>query len=107
MPASAASLDGRFARTAVPALTVIVFATVVAIVTLQLRAGLRDQMLRREAEKFAAVASMQLDNAVDALGDTPVAQAPAILFNAVLKTSKLSGVVGVRVFDAQGQKNGA
>src|SRR4051794_41001125 len=83
----------RFVHFGVLALTVIVFAAVVAIVTSQLRSGLREQILQREAEKLASVASMQLDNTD---GDEPVT-----LLYAVLKTSKLSGVAGVGVYNSE------
>ena len=46
---------GRAARTGVLALTVGVFAAVVFAVTLQLRAGLRDQVLRAQADVLVAV----------------------------------------------------
>ena len=100
--------NGRSASAGALALTVVVFALVVGVVTQQLRVGLREQLLQRQAETLAAVASMQLDNSAANLGDTPLELVPTVLLNAVLKTSKFfSGVVGVRVFDAAGQYNGA
>ena len=58
---SPTSPPGRAARIGVLALTVGVFAAVVFAVTLQLRAGLRDQVLRAQADVLAAVTTLQLD----------------------------------------------
>jgi signal transduction histidine kinase len=82
--------------------TLAVFAAVVAIVTLQLRAGLREQTLRRAAETLAAVAAMQVQDAAEVAdrAGIPLDEVPAALFVAVLKISKLPGVAGVRVYDA-------
>lgn len=101
MPASAATpTPGRFTPAVILALTVLVFGAVVALVTWQQRAGLRAQILRQEAEKLAAVASMQLSISAEDMGEDRVAEVPGALLIAVLKASKLRGVVGVRVFDA-------
>jgi signal transduction histidine kinase len=86
-------------------LTVVVFAAVVVAVTLQLRAGVKEQILRREAGTLAAVASMQLENSAAEYGAVDLAEVPGALLVAVLKTAKLRGVVGVRVFDAKGGLN--
>lgn len=92
---------GRFAHFSVLGLTVVVFGGAVAAVTLQLRSGLREQILRREAEFLAAVSSMQLDNAADALPGVPLDEVPGALFVALLKTTqKLEGVAGLRIYDA-------
>ncbi|NUN52575.1 MAG: hypothetical protein HUU06_07295, partial [Planctomycetaceae bacterium] len=55
-------------------LTVLLFAAVVAAVTLQLRAGVKGQILRREAETLAAVASMQLENSAAEYGGLEVTE---------------------------------
>ncbi|MBL9202829.1 MAG: hypothetical protein JNL39_20120 [Opitutaceae bacterium] len=100
MPAPLSSRTGRLGHLGVLALTVLVFAAVVLAVTLRLRADLREQILRREAETLAAVASNHIDNlAADLAGIAP-ADVPGALLVAVLKTSRLRGVVGVRIFDA-------
>jgi signal transduction histidine kinase len=91
---------GRGAHFAALALTLAVFAVVVGFVTLRLRAGLREQILLREGETLAAVATMQLANDAAALADLGVADAPGELRDAVLKTAKLRGVLAIRVFDA-------
>lgn len=88
--ASDPSPPGRLVQAGVLTLTVVVFAAVVATVTLQLREGLREQILRREAETLAAVASMQLENDTDEMG----------IFITVLRVSRLPGVEAVRFFDA-------
>lgn len=98
-PAVFSSPD-RATRVGVLTLTAVVFAVVVAVVTWQLRAGLREQILRREAELLMGVASMQLINEVEKRTDLGVAdELPGELFNAVLKASRLAGVLGVRVLD--------
>lgn len=97
----------RFAHGGVLALTVGVFAVVVAAVTWQLRAGLREQFLRREADTLAAIAAMQLDNGAADMGDPALAEVPGALLSAVLKTSKMRGVSGVRIFDADQRANSA
>lgn len=97
MPASAS--PGRVTVVAVLAATLFVFAGVVAYVSLWLRSGLRDQILRREAEALTEVASLQLSNEAETLAKLGIAEAPDQLLNAVLRTSKLRGVFAVRVFD--------
>jgi signal transduction histidine kinase len=90
----------RGAHLAALALTVAVFAVVVAFVTLRLRAGLREQIMLREGETLAAVATLQLANDAASLADLGVAEVPGELRDAVLKTAKLRGVLAIRVFDA-------
>lgn len=80
------------------ALTILVLAMAVGAVTWRLRAGLQQQVLRREAAVLTAVASMQLANASDA---------PDAMFFAVLRASTLHGVVAIQVFDAAQQFQGA
>lgn len=90
--------SGRITRLSVLGVTVLVFGALVAMMTHQLRAGLREQILRREAEMLAAIVSMQLDDAAE--------EVPAAMFIAVLKTQKLAGVSGLRIYDAARQANG-
>lgn len=103
----ATSSPSRHAPAAVLAVTLFVFAVVVAYLTLWLRSGLREQVLQREAETLTEVASLQLANEAESLAQLGVADAPGELLNAVLKTSKLRGVFAVRVFDAAKRFNGA
>jgi signal transduction histidine kinase len=91
----ASSTDVRYAHVGVIALTVLVFAAVVAAVTLRLRPPLREQILRREADMLAAIASMQLDNNAE--------DAPGSLLVAVLRAANYRGVLDLRVFDANRQ----
>jgi signal transduction histidine kinase len=98
---------GRYSQLAVVILTLAVFAAVIAFVTLELRAGLREQTLLRGAETLSAVASMQLANGVEALAEVGLVDAPGELLAAVLKASKYRGVVALRVFDAQHRFAGA
>lgn len=101
MPApSVPTFSGRSAHFAVLASTVVVFGAAVALIAWQLRAGIREQILRREAGWLEAVASMQLAEAAENLGDEPLDKVPGLLLFAVLKTEKLAGVSGVRVFDS-------
>jgi signal transduction histidine kinase len=108
MPAPAASTpNGRFAPIAVPALTVVVFATVVAIVTLQLRAGLQQQILRDEAEKLGAVVTMLFENGAKDLGpNLTIENEPETWWPVFLRASTFQGVVGGRIFDRTGEKRG-
>jgi signal transduction histidine kinase len=92
---------GRSAHFIVLAMTVIVFGAAVAAVTLQLRGGLREQILQREAAWLEAIASMQLAEAASTLGGEPIENVPGALLFAVLKTQKLAGVSGLRVYDAE------
>lgn len=107
MVASRLPLPGRFAPITVLAVTLAVFALVVGYVSFRLRSGLRDQVLRREAETLTEIASLQLANEAEALAAVGLADAPGELLSAVLKTSKLRGVFAVRVFDADKHFNGA
>src|SRR5687768_4685372 len=92
---------GRSAHAGVLALTVVVFGAAIAAVTWQLRAGLREQIVRREAGWLEAIVSMQLAAAAETLGDEPVENVPLALLVAVMRTQKLAGVSGLRVFDSE------
>jgi signal transduction histidine kinase len=98
---------GRYAPVAVLAVTLFVFAVIVAYLALWLRTGLRQQILEREAEALKEVASFQLTTEAEAFRALGVSDAPGALLNAVLKTSKLRGVFAVRVFDHAHQFSGA
>jgi signal transduction histidine kinase len=104
MPEPVFSPPDRATRSGVVVLTVVVFAVVVGFVTLRLRDGLQRQILQGKAAELTAVASMQLANEAESLG---VNNAPGALFAAVLRTSKLGGVIGVRVLDAKKNVVGA
>lgn len=85
----------------------LVFATAVALVSWHLRAGLRGQILQREGETLAAVATMQLANSEAALAELGLAGDSGELVSAVLQASKLRGVLAIRAFDAEGRLAGA
>src|SRR5688500_15489711 len=103
MPALPVSTSvGRSAHFAVLAFTVIVFGAAVAAITWQLRAGLREQILGREAAWLEAIASMQID-AAETLSGESIQSVPGALVVAVLKTEQLAGVSGLRVYDAERQ----
>lgn len=91
---------GRASLAAVLAVTLVVFASVVAYVGVSLRSGLRDQVLKREAQTLTELACFQLASEAQALSGLGVDDAPGGLLTAVLKTSKVRGVFAVRVFDA-------
>jgi signal transduction histidine kinase len=98
MPASAVSpATGRFTRWSVLAVMTLVFGGAIAVMTERLRHGMREQILRREADMLAAVASLQLQLE---LADVPD-DVPAAMFLAGLKTQQLSGVSGLRIYDAR------
>ncbi|MDO8544935.1 MAG: HAMP domain-containing sensor histidine kinase [Opitutaceae bacterium] len=107
MPAAVFSSPDRATRVGVLTLTAVVFAAVVGFVTFELRRGLRDQILRRDAEVLAGVTAMQLDMETARLSEIGIGRLPGDVFTAVLNASKLAGVIGVRVFDPQRQFAGA
>lgn len=100
MPA-ASTAPARSLRVTLVTLTLAVFAAVVAFVTWQLRGDLRAQVLQREGEALASVASMQLGNSAAELAKLGLTDVPGELADVALKTSKLRGVLGIRVFDAE------
>ncbi len=93
--------SGRLAPVAVLAVTLAVFASAVAYVSFWLRGGLREQVLKREAETLTEIASFQLASEAQTLAPLGIDEAPGGLLSAVLKTSKIRGVFAVRVFDAR------
>jgi signal transduction histidine kinase len=95
------SVPARSLRVTLLTLTLAVFAAVVAFVTWQLRGDLRAQVLQREGEALASVASMQLGNSAAELAPLGLTDMPGELADVALKTSKLRGVLGIRVFDAE------
>jgi hypothetical protein len=88
----------RATRIGVVALTVVIFAAGVAFVTLRLRRELRQQLLDREAAMLRTVASMQLAEEAAAAGGMRL---PGASLAAVLRASKLEGVLALALFDEQ------
>ncbi len=98
---------GRRLFGGVLALTLGVSALGVGVVTWALRAGLREQVLAREGETLAAVASMQIANEAARLREIGLTNAPGEVLVAVLKAAPYRGVVGIRVFDGRGEFSAA
>jgi signal transduction histidine kinase len=81
--------------------TLLVLAALIAITTRQVRQRIRDQITGRDAEVLHAVVVTQLDDGAEA---SPAGSAadPGDQLTAVLVTSRLKGVLGTRLFDAEG-----
>lgn len=87
---------------AVTLATIAIFGGLIAIITWQLRAQLRESVLRREAEAIHAVALMQSARVGGGLAEFGAEFVMEDLFAAVLESSKLRGVLAVQLFDARG-----
>ncbi len=87
---------------AVTLATIAIFGGLVALLSWQLRAQLRREVLRREAEAIHAVALMQLGRVDAGLARFSPEFALDDMFAAVLESSKLRGVIAVQLFDAKG-----
>jgi signal transduction histidine kinase len=77
------------------------FASAVVITTLQVRKNVREQIAGRDGEVLHAVALLEYEQETQGLG-TAAADAAGQL-TVLLKTSELKGVVGARLFDADGR----
>src|SRR5258706_7876625 len=84
------------------ALSLAVLAAVIALTTLQLRAGIRRQIAGRDGEVLYAVALMHYADDVEQGLAGPVEDLSDQL-SIVLKSAQLRGVLGVRLFDAEGR----
>ncbi len=84
------------------ALTLVVFGLVIAVVTLGLRSEVRNQILHRESEALYSATMLQRDLLEEADGDLDLGQTDYDLFSLVLRTSRMRGVVAMRVFDSGG-----
>ncbi len=82
--------------------TAVIFAAVALSLTLQLRADLRAQILRREAESLRSMVSLQEERAKDELATFGLGTEPDDWFVLLLETSRLRGVATLRLFDAAG-----
>jgi signal transduction histidine kinase len=82
-------------------LTLLVLGGTVFVARQQLRRGIREQIIGRDGHVLHAVAQMHLDLETAASGDS----APDVSqqLNVVLKTSRLGGVMGARLFDPNGR----
>ena len=81
-------------------LTLIVFGLVVAFVTHGLRSEVRDQILHRESEALYSATMLQRDLLEEADGGLDLRQDDYDLFSIILRTSRMRGVVAMRVFDS-------
>lgn len=84
----------------VVALTLAIFAGAILLITRTLRENVRNQIISRDAEILRAVAMMlQAEQAEKMPGEFDEAAQLEVL----LKTSRLKGVIAVRLFDAHGK----
>jgi signal transduction histidine kinase len=96
------NLNPRRVLFAVTLATIAIFGGLIAFITWQLRAQLRESVLRREAESIHAVALMQSARVGGGLAEFGAEFVMEDLFAAVLESSKLRGVLAVQLFDARG-----
>ncbi len=79
------------------------FVFVALALTLRLRDELRGQILRREAEAIASMVALQQERAAAELVALGLGAEPGDWFPLLLETSRLRGVVSLRLFDATGE----
>lgn len=82
---------------------VLVFALLVAIVSLSLRRDLRAQVLAREAEALLAVVRLQQGIAEDEWRALGIPQPEDDRFSSLLPTTRLRGVLALRLFEPSGE----
>ena len=80
----------------------IIFAVVVAAGTLTLRSRLRAQALHQEASSLEGLVLMQLDAQSADINASELAGTEVSAFDAVLESSRMRGVIAVRLFDGTG-----
>jgi signal transduction histidine kinase len=92
---------------AVTCLTLLVFAATIGLGARHLRQTIRKQIVERDGEALYAVVQMlESEAAADATFDG-VRESPAGQLLVVFKASELKDVIGIRVFDAEGNFYGA
>ncbi len=85
--------------------TLVIFGVVIGLISLRLRAEIREQVIARDGEIMTAVASMLHEGS---FGEADFALAEGEdLLGTVLRTSQLRGVLGVRIFDGSEQYVGS
>jgi signal transduction histidine kinase len=83
--------------------TLTVLAATLGLTTRQVRQGIRDQMARRDAEALHAVVVLLVDESDAEAGLAGPPTEPANQLLVVLEASRLRGVLGTRLFDAEGR----
>ncbi|MBL9203447.1 MAG: HAMP domain-containing histidine kinase [Opitutaceae bacterium] len=87
----------------VTVVTLGIFAAFVAVVTLRLRAHLHDQVLSREAESLLAVVRLQQRLAEEEWMRLGLTQPSDDRFSTLLLTTRLRGVLSLRLYEPTGQ----
>lgn len=82
--------------------TALVFAGVAFLLTLRLRTDLQGQILRREAEALHSMTTLQQERAKDEIVKFGLGAEPEDWFPLLLETSRLRGVLALRLFDPTG-----
>ncbi len=83
--------------------TAVGFALVAIALTLRLREDLRAQILQREAEAIASMVGLQERRVEDEFAATGLGAETADWFPLLLETTRLRGVIGLRLFDVSGE----
>ncbi len=83
--------------------TLLVFALIMAAVSLKLRSQVRNQIVARDAEVLYPVALMEISRAEDDFLSDPLLEMETDLLEVVLNTSELKGVLAVRIFEPDGK----
>ena len=83
--------------------TLLVFALIMAAVSLKLRWQVRNQIVARDAEVLYPVALMEISRAEDDFLSDPLLEMETDLLEVVLNTSELKGVLAVRIFGPDGK----
>lgn len=97
------TLRSRSVPVVVIVLTVGIFGVAISLISEHLRSTIREQIVRRDSEVLNAAALVQ-QYAEDSQDDAGLlAEHPMDQLSVVLKTSRLKGVRGVRLFDANGR----
>jgi len=100
-------LRSRRMRWVLIGVTLVILAATILLASLQLRAGIREQIAGRNGEVLHAVALWQMETDAQEIELVGPMTDPANLLSVVLKTSKLKFVVAARLFDARGEFVGA
>lgn len=83
-------------------MTLLIFGAVIAGVTLALRVQIRNQILHRESEALFSATLLQRDLLLESGEGVELGQNDFDLFAIVLRTSRMRGVVAIRLFDPEG-----